>query len=283
MAAAIFWHDGKWYEDQQPKLLGPMDHAMWMASLAFDGARAFDGLAPDLDRHCARLIDSARKMLLTPTMTAAEIHDLCLQAIRRLPKGTALYVRPMFYAMRGFVVPEADSTEFALAVYASPMPEAKGMSCCFSSYRRPARDAAPTDAKAGCLYPNMQRALVEAGERGFDNAITLDAAANVAELATANLWIAKDGVALTPYCNGTFLNGITRQRVLRLLRDAGTEVQETTLTRADILDADEVFSTGNYGKVLPITKVEDRNYQAGRVYQRARKLYLGFARSQPVD
>ena len=163
------------------------------------------------------------------------------------------------------------------------MPEPKGVSCCFSSYRRPARDAAPTDAKAGCLYPNMQRALVEAAGRGFDNAITLDASANVAELATANLWIAKDGVAMTPSCNGTFLNGITRQRVIRLLRDAGTEVQETTLTKADILGADEVFSTGNYGKVLPITRVEERHYQTGHVYQQARALYFEFARGQPVS
>jgi branched-chain amino acid aminotransferase len=87
---------------------------------------------------------------------------------------------------------------------------------------------------------------------------------------------------MTPVCNGTFLNGITRQRVIRLLRDAGTEVQETTLTKADILDADEVFCTGNYGKVLPITKVEDRHYQTGHVYQKARDLYFEFARSQPV-
>ncbi len=282
MAAAIFWHDGTWYEDQQPKLLGPLDHAMWMATLAFDGARAFDGLAPDLDRHCARLINSTRKMLLEPTLSAGEVEDLCRQAIRRLPARVPLYVRPMFYAMRGFVVPEADSTEFALAVYASPMPEPKGMSCCFSSYRRPARDAAPTDAKAGCLYPNMQRALVEAAGRGFDNGITFDASANVAELATANLWIARDGVAMTPASNGTFLAGITRRRVAQLLRDAGTEVQETTLTRQDILDADEVFCSGNYGKVLPITRVEDRHYQAGHVYERARDLYFEFARTQPV-
>jgi branched-chain amino acid aminotransferase len=282
MAAAIFWHGGRWYEDQQPKLLGPMDHAMWMASLAFDGARAFDGLAPDLDRHCARLIDSTRKMLLEPTLAADAVEDLCRQAIRRLPPGLPVYVRPMFYATRGFVTPEPDSTEFALAVYGSPMPEPGGISVCFSSYRRPARDAAPTDAKAGCLYPNMQRALVEASARGFDNGITLDASANVAELATANLWIVRDGVALTPACNGTFLNGITRQRVIKLLREAGTEVQETTLTRQDILDADEVFSTGNYGKVLPITRVEDRHYQAGRIYQQARELYFEFARTQPV-
>jgi branched-chain amino acid aminotransferase len=282
MAAAIFWHGGRWYQDRQPKLLGPMDHAMWMASLAFDGARAFDGLAPDLDRHCARLIDSTRKMLLEPTMGAEAVEDLCRQAIRRLPQGLPVYVRPMFYATRGFVTPEPDSTEFALAVYASPMPEPRGMSVCFSSYRRPARDAAPTDAKAGCLYPNMQRALVEASALGFDNGITLDASANVAELATANLWIARDGVALTPACNGTFLNGITRQRVIQLLREVGTEVRETTLTRQDILEADEVFSTGNYGKVLPITRVENRHYQAGRIYKQARELYFEFARTQPV-
>jgi branched-chain amino acid aminotransferase len=156
------------------------------------------------------------------------------------------------------------------------------MGCCFSSYRRPARDAAPTDAKASCLYPNMQRALVEAAGRGFDNAITLDANGNVAELATANLWIAKDGVAMTPACNGTFLGGITRQRVLQLLRDGGTPAIETTLTRQDVLEADEVFSTGNYGKVLPISRVEDRHYQTGHVYQRARELYFAFASSQPV-
>jgi branched-chain amino acid aminotransferase len=281
--AAIFWHAGRWYRDEQPKLLGPMDHAMWMASVAFDGARGFDGLAPDLDRHCARLIDSARKMLLEPTMTAEAVEELCREALRRLPREGAYYVRPMFYAMRGFVTPDAESTEFALAVYASPMPEPGGMACCFSSYRRPARDAAPTDAKASCLYPNMQRALVEAGRRGFDNAITCDASGNVAELATANLWIAKDGVAMTPACNGTFLNGITRQRVLQLLRDDGVEAIEITLTRADILEADEVFSTGNYGKVLPITRVEDRHYQAGHVYQKARALYLAFAQRQPIS
>jgi branched-chain amino acid aminotransferase len=279
--AAIFWHDGRWY-DEQPKLLGPMDHAMWMASVAFDGARAFDGLAPDLDRHCERLIDSTRKMLLEPTLSAGEVEELCRDAIRRLPRGEPLYVRPMFYATRGFVTPEADSTEFALAVYGAPMPEPRGMSVCFSSYRRPARDAAPTDAKASCLYPNMQRALVEAAARGCDSAITFDANGNVAELATANLWIARDGVAMTPACNGTFLNGITRQRVLQLLRDAGTPALETTLTREDVLDADEVFSTGNYGKVLPITRVEHRHYQIGHIYQEARTLYFAFARSQPV-
>jgi len=279
---AIFFHDGRWYEDEQPKLLGPLDHAMWMSSVAFDGARSFEGCAPDLDLHCARLVESARKMLLEPILAAGEIEELCREAVRRLPAGAATYIRPMFYATRGFVLPEPDSTAFCLCVYVAPMPEPGGMKVTFSSYRRPARDAAPTDAKASCLYPNMQRALRDAAARGFDNAITSDPSGNIAELATANLWIAKDGVALTPVCNGTFLNGITRQRVMALLRAAGVEVLETTLTRADVEDADEVFTTGNYGKVLPITRVEDRDLQAGPVYRRARELYFDYARTRPL-
>ena len=279
---AIFWHDGRWYEDEQPKLLGPMDHAAWMASVAFDGARSIGRLVPDLDRHCARLIVSAERMLLRPTLGAAEIEALCREAVRRLDGIQATYIRPMFFATRGFVVPEPDSTDFCLTVYAAPLPDPKGMSCCFSSYRRPARDQAPTDAKASCLYPNMQRALVEAAGRGFENAITFDPSGNVAELATANLWIGKDGKALTPVCNGTFLNGITRQRVQALLQASGIEVLETTLTRQDVLEADEVFSTGNYGKVMPITRLEDRSLQPGPICQQARDAYFAFAETQPV-
>jgi branched-chain amino acid aminotransferase len=77
--------------------------------------------------------------------------------------------------------------------------------------------------------------------------------------------------------NGTFLNGITRQRTIKLLRQAGITVHERTISRADVLDADEVFSTGNFGKVLPITKVEDRHLQPGPIFTRARELYWQFA------
>ena len=197
----------------------------------------------------------------------------------KFPNDAELYIRPMFFAMRGFVLPEEGSTRFVLAINSMAMPEPGELGVCFSSFRRPARDAAPTDTKAACLYPNMQRALAEAKQRGFQNAITFDPNGNVAELATANLWIAKDGVALTPVCNGTFLNGIPRQRVIQLLRADGIRVEEATLTRADVMAADEVFSTGNYGKIMPISRVEDRAMQPGPIYRRARQLYWDFAAS----
>lgn len=278
----VVWHDGNWYDNEQPKLLGPLDHGMSMGSVVFDGARGFDGLAPDLDLHCRRVVVSAERMLLRPSKAAEEIESLCREALKRLPRDMVTYIRPMFYAMDGFVLPVSESTDFTLVVFQLPMPGKDGMRCCFSSYRRPARDMAPTDAKASCVYPNMQRALREANQKGFDNGITTDPSGNIAELCTANLWIVKDGVAMTPAANGTFLSGITRQRVAALLRGDGVEVIETTLTRRDIIDADEVFSTGNYGKVMAITAVEDKTYETGPVTRRAHDLYFEYARTQPA-
>lgn len=281
MTDQIFYYEGEWL-DEAPKLTGPMDHAFWMSSSVFDGARAINGRAPDLRPHCERLMRSAAAMLLEPKLSVDEVEELCLEAVRRLPSEKAYYIRPMFFAREGFVSPTPESTEFVLSVYESPLPSADGFSACLSSFRRPARDMAPTDAKAGCLYPNGQRALREANDRGFDNAVILDPSGNIAELATANVWIVKDGVAKTPVWNGTFLNGITRQRIIGLLRDAGQPVEETTLTPADLLDADEIFSTGNYGKVTPMVRYENRELQPGPVCRQAREIYFAWADQQPV-
>lgn len=275
-ARAVTYVRGEWLEGN-PGIIGPMTHALWLASVVFDGARAFEGVAPDLDRHCERAIRSAHAMGLAPMLTAGEIEELCWEGIRRFPRDAQLYIRPMFYAEAGFVAPEPESTAFTLTVHEMPMPSAAGFTACLSTRRRPAPGSAPTDAKAACLYPNAGLALREARGRGFDNAVMLDPIGNVAEFATANLFIAKDGVVMTPVPNGTFLNGITRQRVIGLLRDAGVTVEERTLTFRDVMDADEVFSTGNYAKVVPVTRVEDRHIQPGPMAARARALYWEFA------
>lgn len=278
---AIFYYDGQWLSDN-PRLTGPMDHAFWMSTVVFDGARAIRGLVPDIEEHCRRLARSARAMMLEPTMESDEMAELCREAVRRLPRDGEYYIRPMYFAREGFVTPNPESTEFVLVVHESPMPSEHGFSAHVSPYRRPARDMAPTDSKASCLYPNTQRALTEAARGGFDNAVVLDPNGNVAEFATANLWIARNGVAMTPAWNGTFLKGVTRQRVMQLLTDAGVEVVETALTVKDLEAADEIFSTGNYGKVVPLTRFEDRELQPGPVYRRARELYFEFAAGTSV-
>ena len=118
----------------------------------------------------------------------------------------------------------------------------------------------------------------EAKARGFDSAVALDLNGNVAEFASSNLFMAKDGVVATPVLNGTFLAGVTRQRVIQLLRDDGKRVEERTISVADVMDADEVFSTGNYGKVQPATRIEDRVLQPGPLFRRAHELYFDYAK-----
>ena len=123
------------------------------------------------------------------------------------------------------------------------------------------------------------RALLEAQSHGFANCVVCDMLGNVAELATANIFMAKDGVVFTPLPNGTFLNGITRQRVISLLRADGVTVIETTLRYRDFETADEIFSTGNYSKVMPVVRIDDRSLQPGPLYRHARELYWDFAHS----
>ncbi len=273
---AVHFLEGEWVEGNPP-IMGPMTHAAWMASVVFDGARAFEGVTPDLDKHCARLVRSAESFGLKPVHSAGEMLEIAEDGLKHFAKDAALYLRPMLWADRGFVAPEPESTRFCFTLYEAPLPPADGFSVCLSSFQRPMPNMAPTDAKASCLYPNSARALAEADKRGFDNAVVRDALGNVAELATANLWIAKDGAAITPAANGTFLSGITRERVVRLLGDAGIKVHETRVTWQDVAEADEVFSTGNFGKVLPVTQVEDRNLQPGPVYAAAREAYWDWA------
>ncbi len=272
------WHyvDDRWV-DGNPKIMGPLSHGAWLASTVFDGARAFEGVTPDLDRHCERLVESARIMGLRPLFSAGETMELCREGLTRFPSGTELYIKPMYWAEDGFVAPESDSTRFCLSINESPLPEPNGFSITLSPFRRPSLESAPTNAKAACLYPNCGRALSFAIDKGYDNAVLLDGLGNVAELATANLWMVKDGIAHTPYPNGTFLNGVTRQRTIWLLRRAGITVHERTIRFDEFLGADEIFSTGNYAKVLPVTRIEGRDLQPGPIYARARALYWEWA------
>ncbi|WP_436639892.1 branched-chain amino acid aminotransferase [Microbaculum sp. FT89] len=271
--------DGEWV-DGNPQIVGPRSHALWLGSCVFDGARTFEGVSPDLDRHCARVNNSAAALGLDPTMDVGEIVELAQDGIAKFGADAELYIRPMYWAEEGgyMGVPALpESTRFCLSIYEVPMPEPAGFSVSLSKIRRPTLEQAPVNAKAACLYPNSSRALNEVREKGFENAVVLDAMGNVAELATANLFMVKDGSVHTPYPNGTFLNGITRQRIIALLRSAGYHVHERIITYPELLDADELFSAGNYAKVLPVNRIEARDLQPGPVYQKARDLYWEWA------
>jgi branched-chain amino acid aminotransferase len=268
------WHDGN------VPIMGPRTHGAWLGTSVFDGARAFEGVTPDLDLHCARINKSVKAMCLKPVVTPETWMALVREGLKRFDRNAELYIRPMYWAEEGEpggVRPDPESTRWCLTLYVAPMLQPNGAAITLSPFRRPTRECAPLEAKAGCLYPNNARALIEALSRGFDNCLLCDMLGNVAELGTANIFMAKDGVVYTPAANGTYLAGITRNRVIGLLRESGATVVEATLRYSDFQSADEIFSSGNYTKVSPITRIDDRILQPGPFYRRARELYWEFA------
>ena len=273
--------DGEWFEGNRA-IVGPRTHAFWLGSSVFDGARAFEGKTPDLDLHCARLNRSAKTMWLKPTMSVEAMLELSREGLKKFAPGAHLYIRPMYWAEHngaGSVPPDPESTRFCLTIYEAPLLQPTGISITRSPYAKPLAVTMPIDAKAGCLYPNNARALMEARSRGFDNCLMFDMLGNVAELATANVFIAKNGEVLTPLANGSFLNGITRQRVLKLIAEAGRPAREATLSYGDFETADEIFVVGNYGQVTPVSRIDSRDLQPGPAFRRARDLYWQYAHS----
>ena len=274
--------EGAWHEGNVP-IMGPRTHGAWLGSTVFDGARAFEGVTPDLGLHCARVNQSALNFKLKPVVDTETWLGFAREGIVRFGTNAELYIRPMYWAQNGSgggVMFDPETTNWCLCIYEAPMPQPSGASITLSPFRRPTVESAPVDAKAACLYPNNSRALIEAQSRGFTNCLMLDMLGNVAEFGNSNVFMAKDGIIFTPVPNGTFLNGITRQRLIQLLRADGVTVVEKTLGYADFQRADEIFSSGNFAKVAPVIRIDDRSIEPGPFYRKARELYWDFAHSR---
>ncbi|WP_109312875.1 branched-chain amino acid aminotransferase [Ruegeria sp. AU67] len=274
------YFDGQWHNGDAP-IMRAADHGAWLGSSVFDGARFFDGLTPDLVAHCERVNRSAEALLLTPTVTTEQMVEIVREGLDGYAKGSAVYIRPMYWGIDGdatAIVPQQDSTGFAICLEEIPMaPETASVTLTTTRFRRPVLESAVVNAKAGCLYPNNARMLKEAKSKGFSNALVADALGHVAETATANIFMVRDGEVFTPTPNGTFLAGITRARHIKNLRDDGVTVHESVLSFEDFHKADEVFMTGNMNKITPVTALEDTQYQVGPIARRARELYWDWA------
>src|SRR5579875_1604949 len=173
MSRSIAWSktvtffEGDWHEGNVP-IMGPRSHAAWLCTSVFDGARAFEGVTPDLEQHCARINRSVQVLCLKPLVTTETWLALVREGLKRFDRNAELYIRPMYWAEEGApggVRPDPDSTRWCLTIYAAPFPKPTGTAITLSPFRRPTRETALVEAKAGCLYPNNARALIEARGR----------------------------------------------------------------------------------------------------------------------
>ncbi|MEM6888347.1 MAG: branched-chain amino acid aminotransferase [Pseudomonadota bacterium] len=279
------WYEGRWHRADIP-IMKAADHGAWLGSSVFDGARYFDGRAPDLRPHCARVNTSAEALMITPTHSVDEMMAIIRDGLAYYGPTDAVYIRPMYWALDGdatAIVPKQASTGFAVSLEQIPMaPGDASTTLGRTRFRRPVLEDNVVNAKAGCLYPNNARMLTEVRARGFANALVADAMGNVAESATANVFMVRDGEVFTPIPNGTFLAGITRARHIANMQADGITVHERVLSFEDFGDADEVFLTGNMAKITPVIAFEDRQYQLGPVTRRAREMYWDWAAGETL-
>ena len=276
------YFDGRWHDGDVP-IMRAADHGSWLGTTVFDGARWFEGVAPDLEAHCARANRSARALMIEPSVATEDMAGIVREGLGAYAPDAAVYIRPMYWALEGGdlgVAPLEGPTGFAICLEEIPMaPAGRSTTLTTTRFRRPTLDCAVVDAKAGCLYPNNARMLKEARSKGYGNALVADAMGNVAESATSNVFIARDGELFTPIANGTFLAGITRARHIANFRADGVKVHETVLNFDDVRAADEVFLSGNMTKVTPVTEFDGTHYQIGPMTRRARELYWDWALS----
>ena len=276
------YFNGQWHDDDIA-VMKAADHGAWLGSGVFDGARYFNGVAPDLEAHCARVNASAKALMLTPTYSVSEMKALIWKGLSRYATSAAVYIRPMYWGIDGdltAIVPNAETTGFAISLEEVPFAALKTSATLGrTQFRRPILESAVVNAKAGCLYPNNARMLVEARRKGFSNALVADAMGNVAETATANIFMARDGEVFTPAPNGTFLAGITRARHIKHLKDMGIPIHETVLSFDDFYAADEVFMTGNMQKITPVTAIEEAHFQIGPIARQLKEAYWDWAAS----
>lgn len=277
-----YW-EGRWHQGDVA-VMRAADHGIWQGSSVFDGARYFDGVCPDLDLHCARLNRSAEALMITPTMAVEDIAAIIREGLQAYGPGQAVYVRPMYWALHGDdlgIPPRPGASAFAISLEEVPMlaPDAT-TTLTRTRFRRPVLEDSVCNAKAGCLYPNNARMLAEAKAKGFGNALVADAMGNLAESASANVFLVKDGAIFTPIANGTFLAGITRARHIANLRADGYEVHEAVLSFEDAAAADEIFLSGNYAKVTPVRAFDEKEFHKRPVTERVRRLYWDWAAGQ---
>jgi branched-chain amino acid aminotransferase len=278
----LTFHDNRWQQGSVP-VMRSADHGTWLGTLVFDGARRFDGVTPDLEAHCDRVNRSALSLGMNPSLSTAAIIERVHEGLAEFDESAAVYIRPMYWSTGygdGFISADPESTDFCLCLQEIPMPSIDASATLATTrFARPTQEVATVDAKAACLYPNNARMIREAIAKGFSNALVCDTLGNVAESATSNVFLVREGEVFTPIPNGTFLNGITRQRIMGLLRENGITVHESCLTYDDFHQADEVFLTGNIAKVTPVVAFENTHYESGPVARLARESYMDWAKS----
>ena len=296
-ATQSIWFNGKLIPWEKATV-HVLTHALHYGSSVFEGIRAYE--TPKgvcifrLTDHTRRLFDSARIYRIDIPYTEEQINAACkaVVAVNGLSKGA--YLRPLVF--RGYgeigVTPKVDPpTEVAIAAmewgaYLGAEGLENGVDVCVSSWQRVAPNTIPALAKAGGNYLSSQLIGLEARRLGFAEGIGLSPDGLVSEGAGENLFLIRDGVIHTPSLACSILGGLTRDTVIRLARERGLEVRETTIPREMLYLADELFFTGTAAEITPVRSVDRIKIGIGKrgpITESLQKAFFGLFEGRTPD
>ncbi|MBY0564241.1 MAG: branched-chain amino acid aminotransferase [Hyphomonadaceae bacterium] len=274
------WMDGEFVPHREAKV-HVLTHAMHYASCVFEGERAYGGVVFKSREHSERLIHSGKLMGFRVPFDAVEI-DRAKRELIVKNGWEDCYIRAL--AWRGSeqlgVSAKHNTIHAAIAAwqwgdyFADKM---KGIRLMIAPWRRPAPDTAPSNAKAAGLYMICTLSKHAAEDAGFNDALMFDWRGQIAEATGANIFFIRDGVIHTPTPD-CFLNGLTRQTVIALARQAGIEVVERAIFPNELATFSEAFLTGSAAEITPIREIAGMPFKPGATTERLVQDFVALTR-----
>jgi branched-chain amino acid aminotransferase len=270
----IVYFGGKYIPLHEARV-GILTHALHYGTGVFEGIRAhWDRDSEELfvlrpRDHYERWKRNCRILRIDVPLSPAELCAITVELMRKNAFHTNVYVRPLAYKSAERVGVSTDDQD-AFAVIALPFGEYlhsdKGLHAGVSSWRRIEDNAIPARAKICGAYVNSALASDEARQCGFDEAIFLNEGGHVAEGATCNIFMVRNGKLITPSVTENALEGITRDSVMQLARrEINMPIVERPIDRSELYVCDELFFTGTAVGVAPIVRVDHRAVKDGEI------------------
>ena len=261
------WLDGAIVDGADARI-PVLDHGLLYGDGVFEGIRVYGRRVFRLDDHLRRLGVSARAIGLEIPGGLATLREIVIATARAFGRDDA-YVR--LIVTRGLGPLSVDPSKCTGARIICIVDEVslydrskleRGIDMVTVSIRRPAPDALDPQVKS-LNYLNNALAIQEARLRGADDALVLNARGTVAEASAANVFLVRDGTMATPLVSDGALEGITRASILELASALAMPAYERTITRTDLLGADEVFLTGTGARIVPVRSLDGQVLGAG--------------------
>src|SRR6202048_3554624 len=274
--------------------LGVMTHALHYGTGCFEGIRAYWNSKEEqlfllqAPAHYARLNDSAKILRMDLPYSVPELVETTLALLRRNNYRTDTYVRPLLFKSIEQIGVQLHGLPDAFLIYTSPFGNyveiEAGIRCMVSSWRRVSDGSLPARAKVTGGYINSALAKSEALENGFDEAIVLSHDGHVSEGSAENLFMFKDGVFATPPVTDDILEGLTRNPLIKVIRDElGLPVVERSIDRTELYTCEELFLCGTGAQISPVIEIDRRkvgNGSVGEFTQELQQIYFGAVRGE---